>query len=393
MLQSQRLWPVDPNFEQDWSGRGQHTEFTKNERRLVDDILEVQEQLGLTKHALVQSVKCRRILLARKTIFCTRKFTKEQAVQEVAHITPLGHAHVVRIIGTYVLGKELSILLYPVAQYDLRDYLDIIINASEAEAKWYTMVYATRRFFSCLVSAVHHIHARLTKHMDIKPQNILIQKRLKMHSLRKEYPFDFSVCIADFGISRSYDRVEAIETDGRTAFTPKYAAPEVAEQELRGLKADIFSLGCVFLEVYSVLHDADFKWQVHEAVPLSRSAYQSLRAMRGSNGAQLLATQKMQAVLASNLKHDTSYQANLLTLFEAQHKIWHRDPVSAVRYIIVRMMSIDPAQRPSAANLRSTFVESSCCIQGPPELVAMTAALEGSDAEGNEDSQEESDHL
>lgn len=81
--------------------------------------------------------------------------------------------------------------------------------------------------------------------------------------------------------------------------------------------------------------------------------------MRKEDVAKTLATHKMQALLASNLDRDSSYQANLMVLLKAQDKIWHRDPVSAWRHIIARMMSIDSAHRPTAANLMSSFVESS----------------------------------
>jgi hypothetical protein len=65
LLRRQKLWPVDPMVEQNWSGRGQHAKFEKDEQNLINIILEVQDDLGSTRTAVVQSVKCRRILLAR----------------------------------------------------------------------------------------------------------------------------------------------------------------------------------------------------------------------------------------------------------------------------------------------------------------------------------------
>lgn len=43
------------------------------------------------------------------------------------------------------------------------------------------------------------------------------------------------------------------ETDSSTAFTRKYSAPEVVLQDVRGLSADIFSLGCVYVELFAAL--------------------------------------------------------------------------------------------------------------------------------------------
>jgi serine/threonine protein kinase len=263
-------------MEQNWSGRGQHVRFEKDEQKLINEILEPLENLGSTKTAIVQSVKCRRILLARKTIFCGKQtMTKEEAIAEVAHLTRLDHAHIVRIIGTYVKGRELSILLYPVAEYNLESFFEKYLASCHGPSRNILMQRSSRRFCSCLSSAVRYIHRNLTKHMDIKPQNILV---------RKSAEYDYHLFIADFGIARSYATPEDIETDGKTSFSKRYAAPEVVKQDLRGLSADIFSLGCVFVEIYST-----FRWPGY-------------------------CTDIIQELLESNNMGDTSYQANIHAL-------------------------------------------------------------------------------
>ncbi|KAF1836863.1 kinase-like protein, partial [Decorospora gaudefroyi] len=104
----------------------------------------------------------------------------------------------------------------------------------------------------CLTSAVAFIHGRTTKHMDIKPQNILIREI-------GSSPFDpgWRVYLADFGLSRSFTSQDHSQTDGPTSRTPRYCAPEVYKSERRGRSADIFSLGCVFLEILTVYRRKD----------------------------------------------------------------------------------------------------------------------------------------
>jgi hypothetical protein len=88
LLAQKKLWPIDPEVEQVWSGRGQHAEFQKDEQKLINEVLEVQDNLGSTRTAIVQSVKCWRILLARKTITCGKQtMTKQEAIEEVSHLT------------------------------------------------------------------------------------------------------------------------------------------------------------------------------------------------------------------------------------------------------------------------------------------------------------------
>jgi len=341
LLQSKSLWPVDPMVEQNWSGCGQHAIFSKDEQPLIENILQVKENLGSTRTAIVQSVNCRRIVLARKTITCGKQtMTKLEAIAEVSHLTRLNHAHIVRIIGTYVKGRELSILLYPVAQYNLETFIEHLQNVdSNVDSGRNTqpaMHLASRSFFSCLSSGTKYIHSRFTKHMDIKPQNILIVESQQ----RKYHPL-----IADFGIARSYESQDDIETDGRTSFTKRYAAPEVVKQDPRGLPADIFSLGCVFLEIYI-------------SIQCTASRFND----------------KIHAVLNENFRGDTSYQANARELQSLLNKRFDLDDTFMLRKnvmpLISRMLSLRPHERPTADELVCFFGEIDCCISGQAPLQA-----------------------
>jgi serine/threonine protein kinase len=75
---------------------------------------------------------------------------------------------------------------------------------------------------------------------DIKPANILTTNG--------------HVRFADFGISRT---INAEDNENKTyslpgPYTALYCAPEVAAWDRRGRKADVFSLGCVFVEMTTI---------------------------------------------------------------------------------------------------------------------------------------------
>ncbi|KAF1998723.1 kinase-like protein [Amniculicola lignicola CBS 123094] len=212
LLRDRGLLPVDPMLEQNWSGRGQHAEFEPGESPLINQILEPHIILGSSNTAVIQSVRCRRILLARKTIRCNRHFTKAQAIGEVAHLKELNHSHIVRVIGTYSQGNSLSILLYPVAEYDLQCFLSEISKKEFFDED--PQVASLVTFFGCLSDAVYYIHGHIIKHMDIKPKNILVRPKQP-----GTVGASFKVYIADFGIARSYCDPEDAETDGPTLFT------------------------------------------------------------------------------------------------------------------------------------------------------------------------------
>lgn len=93
-----------------------------------------------------------------------------------------------------------------------------------------------RCFFGCLSSAVKYLHEQKCRHKDIKPGNILIK--------------DEKVLITDFGTALDWTELGADMTDGRPeAYTNAYAAPEVVQARPRNSSADIWSLGCVYLDM------------------------------------------------------------------------------------------------------------------------------------------------
>jgi serine/threonine protein kinase len=112
-----------------------------------------------------------------------------------------------------------------------------------------TLLYSTHLTHWCLTDALNYIHSQATRHLDIKPGNILVKKG--------PYRFGHRVYIADFGISKSFSSLDHSQTDDPIPRTPKYCAPEVWERGMYGRAADIFSLGCVFTEMLTPLAGKD----------------------------------------------------------------------------------------------------------------------------------------
>jgi serine/threonine protein kinase len=368
LLRSKRLWPVEEAVEQNWSGRGEHLHLSPKDREFLDSVLKPQAVLGRTSTATVESVKCRRILLARKTISCNRHLPKEKALEEFAHLKKFGHAHIVRVIGTYVLGRKLSILMYPVARYNLEMFLEAMIEERDG-TDGFDMQTACKRFFSCLSSAVNYIHSNFTKHMDIKPQNILVHVRKHMPRQYGRY----TALITDFGIARSYQQLDGTDTDGPTMFTRKYAAPEVVSQDRRGLPADIFSLGCVFLEMMAALNEVSAPKPTPEAMGLYDTA--SLAQRRD------LTMDTLQTLLESS-ESGPSYYCNIEAIFAelARHILQPKEKETSnvlhpVR-IIRTMMMENPLDRPSARAVLGFFNPVwGCCDAGPLPLEDMRLQL------------------
>lgn len=153
---------------------------------------------------------------------------------EINILKCLRHIHTAKIYSTYSTEREFSIIMGPVAEMTLGEYL-----AYNTHPTGDSPIYS---WFGCLATAIDYLHERKIKHQDVKPANILVR--------------DGQVIITDFGISKDVLHESTTGSIGPSAKTLMYCAPEVANLEndsRRGRVADIFSLGCVFLEMLTTL--------------------------------------------------------------------------------------------------------------------------------------------
>jgi serine/threonine protein kinase len=190
--------------------------------------------LGCGPYSVVDEVQnlATGAVFARKTINYPNQREYTPFVTEIEIMKKLNHPHIVRFIDAYALDKSVSILMSPVADFDLGYFM------SKHQTLEPIPLDSIIQWFSCLVSSVEYLHGKSIKHQDIKPSNILIKRQ--------------KIVLADFGIAKTFvDSEPTASTSGD--MTKKYCSPETAQDGLRGRKADIFSLGCVFLEMFSLL--------------------------------------------------------------------------------------------------------------------------------------------
>jgi serine/threonine protein kinase len=95
---------------------------------------------------------------------------------------------------------------------------------------------------------LHHLHTHGICHLDLKPENILLTQIVDMDNLRHT-----NVRLCDFGLvnmARKPDQSKAIVRSGYACGTPGFYAPEmVLNTQFEGREADMWSLGCILLEI------------------------------------------------------------------------------------------------------------------------------------------------
>lgn len=151
---------------------------------------------------------------------------------ELGVLKKVKHMHIVELIGSYTDARYVALIMSPVADGDLADFLAQRPISSSQQTY-------LRKFFGCLSSALTYLHDSKIRHKDLKPRNILVKEE--------------TVLLTDFGLALDWTDAQSTTFATLTGFTRKYCAPEVAREEPRSSSSDVWSLGCVFLEMLTVL--------------------------------------------------------------------------------------------------------------------------------------------
>lgn len=114
---------------------------------------------------------------------------------------------------------------------------------------WYVDIAILQCSSKCLATALAFLHDRRIQHKDIELSKILLSKG--------------RVSQCDFGISIEWTLSEhgphRTIKGNHSSFTRRYAAPEVFSVDTgRNSKTDIWSLGCVLLEIFGAVQGFSF---------------------------------------------------------------------------------------------------------------------------------------
>lgn len=220
---------LSETFRFDKSNLREHYNLRTNEWR---GNLEEIAELGQGAFGKVYKVKVR----GSDGVYALKQIDRgvRTAEKELNILEMVKHPNIVSFIGSFTSPNYFGLLMEPAADHNLETYLrEVSVDPGKKTS--------LACFFGCLANALFYLHIEANlRHNDIKPQNILV------HGGR--------VFLSDFGISLDWKATLQTTTVAPTARTPLYCAPEVMhEGRPRNSSADIWSLGCVFLEMVTVL--------------------------------------------------------------------------------------------------------------------------------------------
>ncbi|KAE8380478.1 kinase-like domain-containing protein [Aspergillus bertholletiae] len=246
-----------------WSGKGQvNIEFRQNDVVPLEDDqqLEYKGSYGRVCRSIL-TVDEERIVVARKTMRLS-DIPAKKIRDEVKILEDLKHRHLVTFIGSLTSRGFASILMYPFATCDLERLLQGLdeaqyhgqkspvstllselgwIQTGPKAAPWKPgdIFPHLQRICGCVCSALLYLHQRRIRHKDIKPSNVLVSKD--------------GVYITDFNISKAFKSDLSSHTVGPYAGTMRYSAPECVYETGRSYPSDVYSLGLVFMEIYTYI--------------------------------------------------------------------------------------------------------------------------------------------
>ena len=215
--------------------------------------------------------------------------------REIAQLKKVNHRHIVQFVKSYQRGSRYGLLIRPAATTDLEKLLeryqknnyDYQKHTEEPRRARVLLKPVMLTAFGCLSHSLSHIHGRRMRHRDIKPANILYEKEYS-----KDRPARF--LWADFGLAYHFGATGSSKTRSFSQYSRRYAAPErmmesqaaidakaaglagvhtnqdtdeeseasldpetdsAKTRPANGRPSDIFSFGCVFLEILSAMTD------------------------------------------------------------------------------------------------------------------------------------------
>ncbi|KAI4527409.1 kinase-like protein [Schizophyllum commune Tattone D] len=180
----------------------------------------------------------------------SRQVTVVQALKsESETLKDLDHPHIVQYLGFEETPTNLSIFLEYVPGGSIGSCL---LKHGKFDED------VTKSFTGQILSGLEYLHSKGILHRDLKADNILVETT--------------GICkISDFGISKRTDNDQAAMTAMQgTVF---WMAPEVINTQKKGynFKIDIWSVGCVVLEMWA----GSRPWLGDEAVAVMFKLYQS----------------------------------------------------------------------------------------------------------------------
>ncbi|KAG6919549.1 negative regulator of the PHO system [Tephrocybe rancida] len=156
--------------------------------------------------------------------------TPSTAIREVSLMKELKHVNIVRLHDVMHSESKLT-LVFEYCEQDLKKYMDTTGDRGALDPV------TVRSFMYQLLKGTAFCHENQVLHRDLKPQNLLINKKGELK-------------VGDFGLARAFG--VPVNTFSNEVVTLWYRAPDVLlGSRTYNTSIDLWSCGCIFAEMIS----------------------------------------------------------------------------------------------------------------------------------------------
>ncbi|SAL97939.1 hypothetical protein [Absidia glauca] len=193
------------------------------------------EKLGEGTYATVFKGKSRlggEIVALKEIHLDAEEGAPSTAIREISLMKELKHPNIMRLMDVIHTENKL-ILVFEYMDQDLKRYMDTTARATHGALDLVTI----RQYMFQLLRGIAYCHENRVLHRDLKPQNLLINKRGALK-------------LGDFGLARAFGI--PVNTFSNEVVTLWYRAPDVLlGSRMYSTSIDIWSAGCIMAEMYT----------------------------------------------------------------------------------------------------------------------------------------------
>ncbi|KAI0700423.1 Pkinase-domain-containing protein [Cytidiella melzeri] len=191
------------------------------------------EKLGEGTYATVYKGRSRttnEIVALKEIHLDAEEGTPSTAIREISLMKELKHVNIVRLYDVIHTETKL-VLIFEYCERDLKKYMDAHGERGALDP------ITVRSFFWQLMRGTEFCHQNRVLHRDLKPQNLLINRKGELK-------------LGDFGLARAFG--VPVNTFSNEVVTLWYRAPDVLlGSRTYSTSIDVWSCGCIFAEMIS----------------------------------------------------------------------------------------------------------------------------------------------
>ncbi|KAI0651446.1 kinase-like domain-containing protein [Trametes meyenii] len=191
------------------------------------------EKLGEGTYATVYKGRSRttnEIVALKEIHLDAEEGTPSTAIREISLMKELKHVNIVRLYDVIHTETKL-VLIFEYCERDLKKYMDVHGDRGSLDPV------TVRSFMYQLLKGTAFCHENRVLHRDLKPQNLLINRKGELK-------------LGDFGLARAFG--VPVNTFSNEVVTLWYRAPDVLMgSRTYSTSIDVWSCGCIFAEMIS----------------------------------------------------------------------------------------------------------------------------------------------